>query len=261
MDLVCLQRIAANRLGQGRQQRGPAAHPATHGGRCDDDVFARANLALPIQGAVVGVFAHHHVGNQASTSHAAINRATRRQRLCHRVALGAGKLRAQVANDLEAARLVVQYLGYVLPNLLQTRAACAAFAIGGAGAVNHIFAGEVLRQSALLWIGRFVAALLAFAFKVSNIAAFGITHRVKGCTQGHQRRQCRTQQFQLGLGGLHLLAGAAVAHAFQVREFDLELLDGQAQRLDRGVALRDIVCQHLDGLWQRLGTHRTLLCQ
>ena len=261
VNLVCLQHIAANRLGQGGQQRGPAAHPATHGGACDEDVFARVNLALPIQGAVVGVFAHHHMGNQAGTSHAAIHRATRRQRLCHCKALGAGKLGADVADDLEAARLVVQYLRYVLTNFLQTRAACTAFAIGSAGAVNHIFTGEVLRQSAVLWIRRFVAAFVAFAFKVRHIAGFSITHCVKGRAQGQQRRQCGTQQFKLGLSRVHFLAGAAVAHTFQVREFDLEFLDSQAQRLDRSVALRDLVCRHLNGFWQRLGTHRMLLCQ
>ena len=249
MDLVPLQHIATNRLGQGGQQRCAAAHPATHGGCSQHDFFACIDLALPIQRAVVSVFAHHYVGNQTSTGHATINRTARCRCLGHRVALGAGKLRTDVADDLETAGLVVQHFGHVLPNLLQPRAAGAAFAIGCAGAVNHIFAGEVRRQSALRWLRGFLATLLAFTVNIRNIAAGGITLCVLGrCTHRHQRRECRAQQFQLRLGGIHLLAGAAVAHAPQMRELDLELLDGQAQCLDRDVALRDIFCQGLYGL-------------
>jgi hypothetical protein len=33
-----------------------------------------------------------------------------------------------------------------------------------------------------------------------------------------------------------------------MRKLDLELLDGQAQRLDHDIALRDILCQCLYGL-------------
>ena len=161
MDLVRPQHITTHRLRQGGQQRCADAHPATHGGGSQDDLFARTDLALPIQRAVVGVFAHHHMRNQTGAGHAAINRTARGRCLGHRVALGASKLGADVANDLEAARLVVQHLGHVLPNLLKTRAAGAAFAVRRAGAVNHIFAREVRWQSALVRRRGFLAALLA----------------------------------------------------------------------------------------------------
>ena len=248
VDFVRLHHIPTHRLGQGGQQRCPVAHPATHGGWRNDDFFACADLALPIQRAVVGVFAHHHMGNQTGTGHAAIDRTARCRCLSNRVALGASKLGADVANDLEAARLVVQHLGHVLPNLLKTRAAGAAFAVRRAGAVNHIFAREVRWQSALVRRRGFLAALLAFAFKVGNISASRIALCYLGrCANRLQRREGRAQKIELHLGAFHLLAGAAIAHALQVREFNLELLDGQAQCPDRDVALRDIFCQRLYG--------------
>ena len=78
---------------------------------------------------MIAVFTHQDLGQQAGAGHAAVNRPTRCQRLTDRVALGASKFWTDVADDLKAARLVVQYLGHVLPYLLQARAACAAFAI------------------------------------------------------------------------------------------------------------------------------------
>lgn len=59
------------------------------------------------------------------------------------------------------------------------------------------------------------------------------------------------------------LFGVAVAHALQVDEFHLELLDGQAQRFDRELALRHILCQcdqYVYSLQQRIGTYRASLC-
>ena len=124
-------------------------HPVALGGSLDVNAGTGVNLSLSIQRQVIAVFAHQYLGQQAGAGHATVNRPTRRRRLADRVALGAGKFRTDVADDLETAGLVVQHFRDVLPNLLQTGAACTAFAIGGAGAVNHVFAGKVLRQSGL----------------------------------------------------------------------------------------------------------------
>jgi hypothetical protein len=111
----------------------------------------------------------------------------------------------------------------------------------------------MLRQSRLRRLCGLCTALLALTIKVSNVAASRITIRI--VTQGANRNhwcECCTQQFQLRLGCIHLLAGAPVSHAPQMGELQFHLLIGQTQGPYFQVTLREILLEALDGLQLRV---------
>src|SRR6267378_3575312 len=57
--------MPADRLRQGRQQRGDAAHPLGHGGAIEIDALTGIDAALAMQRQAVGVFRYGDVSEQA----------------------------------------------------------------------------------------------------------------------------------------------------------------------------------------------------
>ena len=66
---------------------------------------------------------------------------------------------------------------------------------------------------------------------------------------GLHRRQRRAGRLHTAI--VHLLARAPVAHAPEMEQLQGEFVDGQAQRADLHVALRDALLQSIDLLQQQ----------
>lgn len=73
MELVGRQDMALERAEQWRQKGCGTADPARQGRAFQLDALAFIDLALAVQGKVVGVLAHPHMGQQARPGQAAGN--------------------------------------------------------------------------------------------------------------------------------------------------------------------------------------------
>jgi hypothetical protein len=94
--------MPADRLGQGRQQRGDAAHPLGHGRAIEIGALTGIDAALAMQRRAVGVFRQGDVSEQTRIRPAALDRQRRRRRLHDRLAGPAAQLRPQVLDHLNA---------------------------------------------------------------------------------------------------------------------------------------------------------------
>ena len=93
-------------------------------------------------------------------------------------------------------------------------------------------------------------ALLAGVLKVGHLSsARGRLRRRRG---GLHRRQRHAGRLRLHTTIVHLLARAPVAHAPEMEQLQREFVDGQTQRADLLVALRDTLLQGVDLLLQRV---------
>lgn len=93
--------MLADRLGQGRQQRGRRSDPIGQGGTVEIDAFAGIDIGLAVQRQVVGVLGHQYVDEQSRTRPPALDRQGRHRRLRDRLANTADDLGADMPDDLE----------------------------------------------------------------------------------------------------------------------------------------------------------------
>lgn len=80
--------------------------------------MASEDFRLPIQRQMIGVFAGQHVGQEAGTRHAALDRAWRRRCLNDRVTTGAREFWSHDANDFEAYGLEFEHFRDVVAKVL-----------------------------------------------------------------------------------------------------------------------------------------------
>jgi hypothetical protein len=106
--------------------------------------------------------------------------------------------------------------------------------------VDHLLAWADDRATGQLGFGGFLLCAFCGRLKVGDVA---IDCNVLGLLQGQATVSAALSNSSCNSAAVHLLAGAPVAHALEIGELDLELLDGQSQRLELHVALRHILGQ------------------
>jgi len=137
------QRLKCRRCGAdpAAQGRGLQAHPV-----------AGEDLGLAIKRQVIVVFRHDDMGKQPCSGVAAGDRVVRRRRCDHCIAGPARQFLANVPDDFEPARHVIEGLGHLVADLAQRAAAT------GTGArcrKPQILSRQMLRQRAPRWLPRF----------------------------------------------------------------------------------------------------------
>ncbi len=191
------------------------------------------------------------MGEQAGTGQAALDGAAGSAGLVDRVAAGAGEFGPNMARHMEVARCVFQHFRDVLADLAQSDAAgCAA--ASALRVVHHDVARQMLGQLALRGTGLGLAKAAAY-FNVGDLGSGRLVGR-------RNWRQCGVHQLQLSFM-IEFLAGAPVAHALEIAQFQIELVDGQVRRLQSAVALLDRFGQRVDLGQQHIRCHEARLCQ
>ena len=146
--VVDMQRVRVHHLGgqcvdQRRQGRRGRTDPAGQGRGLQADALAGEDLGLAVERQMVVVLRYDEVREQPSAGTATRDRVIGRRRRDHRVAGPAGQFLANVPDDLEAARHVIEGLGHVLADPAQSAAATGA---GAGGRMQHLFARQMLGQ-------------------------------------------------------------------------------------------------------------------
>ena len=114
---------AAQGIDQGLQLHPAHADPLAQGRARDRVAGPAEDLFLAVQGKVVGVLGHHHLGEQPGGGNPLVDHLRGHRRLDQGLALGAGPLAADVALNGEDAGLVGELLGNVLADALHLAAA------------------------------------------------------------------------------------------------------------------------------------------
>ena len=136
--------MPADRLDQGLEQERHPADPVGQHRAIDLDPGPGIDVALPVQRQVIAVLRHQHMGEQARTRPAPLDRQRRHRRLHDRLASAAAQLRPDVAPPLEERGHVFEHLALVLADPAEHRAAAAR---AGAGRrVHHVLARQMVGQ-------------------------------------------------------------------------------------------------------------------
>ena len=130
------------------QQGGSLADPVSQRGTIKIEPFAVEDLALAIQGKMVGVFADQNMGQETRAGAAALDRARGQRGLDEAFTAGTGQPGANDPVHYKAAGDVFQFLGDILADPTQTTAAigtgiCARCQL-------HLHPGNVVRDRAAL---------------------------------------------------------------------------------------------------------------
>lgn len=150
------------------EQPGRLADPVAQGRAVEIQSFPGIDLGLAIQRQVVAVFRHQQMRQQARCGAAAWGGHRRCRGLGDGVAGIAGIFRADVADDLEVSRHVIEHLGHVLTKLAHTpttRGTGAGAVVGGL--MHHLLARQMFGQ-------RLARRLVACADGGRGIDGFGL---------------------------------------------------------------------------------------
>ena len=245
VDLVGLQHVAADRLGQRAQQLRGLADPVGQRGAVQVQASAGVDLALAVQRGMVAVLADQHLGQQPGAGQESVHRPARGLGLGDGLAAAAHQLGPYMADDMEAAGLVVEHLADVLADLAQGQATGGAAAAGlvPGRPVHHGSPRQVRRQFTQVR-ARPPSALAAMLVQRGDVAA-----------RFARRDDDNFPTHQLELRVFQPFAGAAVLHAPQVGDFELELVNRELRtpelvlevlhlRAEFGVALQGFVQVH-----------------
>ena len=101
-------------LGQGLEKGRGLADPVRQGGAVEVEAIAAKDLALPVEGKVVDILAHQHMGEQPGTGTAALNGLGGQRRLGEALAARAGQARAHDPVHHEPAGHILELLRHVL---------------------------------------------------------------------------------------------------------------------------------------------------
>ncbi len=136
--------VAADRLGQGREQERGLPDPVGQRRAVEVHAFAAIDDGLAVERQVVAVLGHQHMGDQPRPWPTALDRQGRHWLLGNRLAGPAAQLRPDVADHLEARRHVFEHLALVLPHPAEHGAAAARASAGRL--VDDRLARQVRRQ-------------------------------------------------------------------------------------------------------------------
>jgi hypothetical protein len=241
VDLVSLEHVATDGFGQRRQQCAAIADHVGEGRATHLDTVTAVDLTQPVQRHMVGELADHDMREQTGACHTTIHWPGWCQCLRDRLAARTRQLWAYVAHDVEGSRHVVQNFRDVLANLTQATAARGAVA-AAKWRVNDRAARQVFWQLAQPRPSLGLS-FLALPLERRHVGLQAVIFSRVGGRLNHRGGTLATHEFELRLGVLELLAGAAVFHAPQVREFDLHLVDGQLGDLQSLVRTLDLTAQ------------------
>ena len=143
MQSVAGQDVGREGVDQRLQRRRGRPDPAAQGRGLQDHPVAGEDLGLAIERQVVVIFRHDDMGEQPCSGAAAGDRMVGRRRRHHHLANPARQLLANVPDNLEAARYVIEGLADLVGDLAQQAAATGAGAWCG---MPPILSGQVFRQ-------------------------------------------------------------------------------------------------------------------
>ena len=154
MQSVTGQDVGGKGVDQRLQCRCGGTHPAAQGRGLQAHPVSREDLGLAIERQVIVVFRHDDMGKQPCSGAAAGDRVVGRRRRHYGVANPARQLLANVPDDFEAARHVIESLADLIGDFAQRAAAARTSARCG---MAPIFSRQMFRQGAprrLLRFGR-----------------------------------------------------------------------------------------------------------
>ena len=122
-DRLGRQDMASNGIGQGFEQGCRLADPIGQGRSVEVETFAVEDLALAIQGKMIGIFADQYMGQQARSRAATLDRARGQRGLDEPFAASAGQARPDDPVHDEASGDVFQLLRHILADPAQATAA------------------------------------------------------------------------------------------------------------------------------------------
>lgn len=215
--------VPGERVHQGAQQRGRLPDPVGERRALQFHALAGVDPALAVERQVVGVLRHQHMGEQARRRAAAADGQARRRRSGDPLAGPARPAGADVADDAEPARHVVEDFGRVLAEAAQAPAAGGAGA--GVGAVLHRLPRQVLREGAARGFAALQAPLAALRAIISG----------RRWRNGRVRLQILERQFDLVGLGRDALGGAAESGPAEAGELQAQPPDDLALARDLGV--------------------------
>ena len=221
MDLLGGEDMVADPIDDRLQQPDRLADPVAQGRAVEVEAVARVNLALSIQGQMIGIFRHQQMRQHAGGGAPARCRQGRCRRLGDRVAAPAGIFRPDMADHPEPAGDIVEDLGDVFTKTSHVAAAVRA----GAGTIVRRFVHDLLtRQMIRQWL-----ALWSLAFTDRQRPIFGGS---LADLFGFAGFQLLEPQFELlDLPG-QPLRGATKLHPPQLGDLEFQLLDFQGAQLD-----------------------------
>ena len=112
--------VLADGLGDRGHQPGGPADPVSQGRAIQLHALARVNIRLPVQGQVVAILGHHHVGEKRRAWAAALDGQAGHRRLADGLAVAAAQLGPHMDHDLEVRGHVLEHLALVVDDLAQT---------------------------------------------------------------------------------------------------------------------------------------------
>lgn len=142
------QDVAADGVSQGLQQGRALADPVCQHGAVQVEPLTVKDPALAIQGKMVGILADEHMGQQARSGAATLDRARRQRGLHEPLTTGAGQPGPHDPVHDEAARHIFQLFRHILADPAQ-----AAAAVGTgicAGRQLHLHARDMIRDRTAL---------------------------------------------------------------------------------------------------------------
>src|ERR1700738_614668 len=148
VQLLCVEHVATQNLSYRCKQRRSLTDPAGQDGAFQLNPFACEDLRLTVQRSVVGELRRDDMRQQARSREATINHALWRRCLHHAGALPAAHLGANMADDEEARRHVLEHLRNVFTELAQFALTARALAVFGH--VRPDFATQMRGESTAL---------------------------------------------------------------------------------------------------------------